>query len=123
MANRFLVAVLIGLGLMGLSIALGTLYLGEVEMSRAALEAELRGETLEESGQEALLATFDNPARFWTALVSGTVGVGMLGVGGVLALYQLASAWPGGRTTGRHSATDDFGRDDFGRNEPARPTV
>ena len=91
MALRMLVAACVALGLVGVSIALGTLYRSGLEIERAKLEAKLKGYELDESEQSLVLATFDQPGAFWTALVSGTAGVGLIGLGGALGTFELVS--------------------------------
>ncbi|MEM7755456.1 MAG: hypothetical protein AAF297_07445 [Planctomycetota bacterium] len=91
MTHRTLVAGCIAIGLVGVSIALGTLYQTELRIERAKLEAQLAGYELDDSEQSVLLATFDQRGPFLTALISGTAGVGLLGLGGVLGLFELAS--------------------------------
>ena len=97
MAHRVFIAVCVALGLAGVSIALGTLYRSGLEIERAELEARLNGYELDESEQSLVLATFDRPGSFWTALVSGTLGASLLGLGGVLGLFVLADAVRGPR--------------------------
>jgi len=88
--HRYLIAAAVGLGLVSLSVALGSLYNIELEVRASLLEAELRGHSLTDSEQDTLLAAFDKPSQFWTAFVGGTAGIGLLGFGGVLSIFELA---------------------------------
>jgi len=93
------IAVLLGLGLVGVSIALGMLYRNETAIARATLEAELRGQSLTDSERDLLLAEYDNAARFLTAFVFGTVGVGLVGFGGALGLFEVLATLGAGRVS------------------------
>ncbi|MEM1184942.1 MAG: hypothetical protein AAGI53_08050 [Planctomycetota bacterium] len=66
------------------------MYNIELQVRASLLDAELRGQSLTDSEQDTLLAVFDKPSQFWTAFVGGTAGVGLLGFGGVLLLFELA---------------------------------
>jgi hypothetical protein len=95
------IATVVALGLAGVSIALGMLYSASTDMARAELEARVAGYEMSEREAAPLLAAFDHPKRFLTALIAGTGGVACLGFGGVLGLFALFPA----RTPNRSDAS------------------
>lgn len=87
--KRFGIAACIALGLAGISVALGMLYLDFVRREGAWVEATMRGPTMNASQQDALLLAWTETPGFVTALTSGTIGVVLLGLGGVMMIFEL----------------------------------
>lgn len=101
--KRVLIATLVGIGLSCLGLALGLLYLDFTAREGAWVEAHLRGRDLSEQEQDALLAAWDTSRNFLPALVSGSLGAALLGVGLVLAAFELrvfSAKAPGERPSG-----------------------
>lgn len=86
---RWIAVACIALGLMGVSLALGCLYRDVVAMDKAIAEIK-QGPAKGESSQvpEAVFAKWQDPADFTRALISGTLGVALLGAGVSIQVFQ-----------------------------------
>lgn len=87
--RRLTIALCVALGLGGVSIALGMIYLDYVKREGAWVEAGMRGHDLTTDEQDTLLKVWTDKNSFVPALIGGTLGVVLLGLGGTLALFEL----------------------------------
>lgn len=87
--SRIVIVILIALGLAGVSIALGFIYMDFVKREGAWVEATQFGSTMSESERQAILDAWRDPGRGWAAFTAGTVGVALFGAGCVMTLFEL----------------------------------
>lgn len=87
--KRIVIAMLVAIGLAGVGLALGLLYLDFTAREGAWVEAHLRGRELSREEQDQLLGAWETSRNFLPALVAGSVGVALCGAGLVLAAFEL----------------------------------
>ena len=88
-STRIVATLCVALGLAGISVALGFIYIDFIEREGAWMELTARHGDLDESEEQELLAAWEDPGHAWPALGAGTLGVALLGSGVMLAAFQL----------------------------------
>lgn len=86
--QKLLIVLAIGLGLVGVSVALGYLYVDFTHREGAWAELHFTPDATPAERQQILDAWRDIE-HFETALVSGTAGVALIGMGLIGAIFQL----------------------------------
>ena len=91
--NRKVIALTIGLGLACLSIALGMLYLDFTAREGAWMEMRMKnGQSLTPAEQAKILEAWQPQRNVRYALLAGSLGVALLGGGGVLGAFEIWGA-------------------------------
>ncbi len=87
--KRAAAVILIALGLAGVSVALGFIYMDYVRREGAWVEATAFHHDLSREQRAEILRTWEDPGRGWWAFTTGTIGVACFGAGATLALFEL----------------------------------
>ncbi|MFI4893930.1 MAG: hypothetical protein ACIAQ0_10915 [Phycisphaerales bacterium JB058] len=86
---RTISVVCIAIGLAGVSIALGFIYMDFVKREGAWVEMMYRNIELNSAERDQLLDAWRDPGRGWGAFAAGTLGVSMLGAGFAIGAFEL----------------------------------
>ena len=87
--TRSLSVLFIALGLAGISIALGFIYMDYVKREGAWVEMTYTGDDKTPAERDAILDAWRDPGRGWGAFGAGTLGVALLGAGVAIGVFEL----------------------------------